>query len=439
MEGPTTVSALIHAATMVKAGVYLVARIYPVYVHSSEILGVHPLTVVAYVGGITAAFAGLLAVINNDIKGVLAYSTISHLGILMLALGVHAYTGALLHLLNHAFFKAELFLVSGCVLHAVHDVRDLHKLGGLKEKMKTTWILALLGAFAISGLPPYVVGGFWSKEEVLLGVNATGDPILLVLGIIAAVTGALYIFRWFFLIFSREPRSEEAKHAHEMPLVMTIPVAILAIGSILWGIPILIEGKIVPIGLVFVEKVVGVEHDATVHAMAIGESGVISHVLLAVLTISIGLLGAVLMAYTYHLGKIDFSKYPVLIKIQKWFQQGTFIDRAYDAFVDYVFARGISKGLAWFDSKVVDGIFESFHVLGAKISAAMAWFDLKVIDRIVEGFRPSFKAIGRTFGKIQTGHISDYMILFGIGLTLLSAIFVLYWFGWLSLAYLVPS
>ena len=433
MEGPTTVSALIHAATMVKAGVFLVARFYPLYEHSTPVWGLHPLTAVAYVGGLTAAFAGLVAVINNDVKGVLAYSTISHLGLLLLALGVGAYGAALFHLLNHAFFKAELFLVSGCVLHATHDLRDLHKLGGLRSKMRFTWWLALFGSLAISGVPPF--GGFWSKDEILAGVSATGDIYLFILGFIAAIAGTLYIFRWFFLIFHGEPKSDEARHAHEMPYVMTIPVAILAGGALLWGIPISMWK---PFGLAFVEKVAPASH-ATVHAMAEAAHGLLSHGMIALLTVVFFGINFGLMYYIYYLGRVDFSKYPGLLRVQGWFQQGTFIDRAYDYFV----YRAFGTGLAWLATKIdagVDFIFESFHDVGAVLARFIAdKIDVGVVDRFVEGFRPAFRGLGKFLSKLQSGHINYYMLVFGIGLMILMGILVSYWFGVFSLAMLLPS
>ncbi|NIQ05434.1 MAG: NADH-quinone oxidoreductase subunit L, partial [Candidatus Korarchaeota archaeon] len=230
MQGPTTVSALIHAATMVKAGVFLVARFYPLFQHA----GFPVLKVVAYVGGITSAFAGLVAVWKTDIKRVLGYSTISHLGFMFLALGVGAYTAGLFHLINHAIFKALLFLASGCVLHGVHEIRDMTKLGGLWEKMRVTRWLGVVGALAISGIPPF--NGFWSKEAVLTAVNESGDPLLFFLGIVAAMTSAFYIWRWIFLIFGGESRSKEAEEAHEVSLIMTVPVAALATGAIISGL-----------------------------------------------------------------------------------------------------------------------------------------------------------------------------------------------------------
>ncbi len=441
MEGPTTVSALIHAATMVKAGVFLVARIYPVFENASPLWGVHPLTVVAYIGGITAAFAGLVAIINNDIKGVLAYSTISHLGLLMLALGtgIHsdtAFTAALLHLLNHAFFKAELFLVSGCVLHATHDIRDLHKLGGIKDRMKFTMWLAIFGSLAISGIAPF--GGFWSKDEILASVSATGDWVLFILGFIAAIAGALYIFRWFFLIFFGEPRSEEAKHAHEMPFVMTIPVAILAAGALLWGIPMKYEGAWKPIGLILVEKVTSAPH-ATIHTLAESSHGLLSHTLIAALTLGLGILNIALMAYIYYIKRVDFSKYPALMKIQKVFQEGTFIDVAYDKFAYYVFGIGLSRICAWIDKNIIDRFYEGFYNFGTCLASLMAKIDLRGVDRIVEGFRPAFRKLSRLLGRIQTGHINHYMAVFGVGLILLMGILTMYWFGILSLTFLLPG
>ena len=442
MEGPTTVSALIHAATMVKAGVYIVARLYPVYLNADPIYGFHPLEIVAYVGGFTAAFAGLVAVINNDIKGVLAYSTISHLGLLFFALGLGAhpdlallaFLAAMLHLLNHAFFKAELFLVSGCILHATHDMRDIHKLGGLRERMKITMWLGLLGSLAIAGIFPF--GGFWSKDEILIGASLTGNTILFILALIAALTGSLYIFRWFFIMFWGSPRSKEAEHAHEMPKIMTIPVGILAIGALLWGIPTL---AFKPIGLIFVEAAMHhVSMDYGIHEMHAHHS---SHgYLLMFSTLGVAILLALLMYYVYGKVRYDFSKYPILVKIQGLFQQGTFIDKAYDKFVYYLFGRGLSKLCAWIDAKFDKYFIESWHPLGAKLSKLVAEkVDIRFIDRIVEGFRPAFRALGRALGRIQTGHIGHYMALFGIGIAMLLTIFVMYWFGIVSLAFLLPK
>ncbi len=424
MEGPTTVSALIHAATMVKAGVFLVARFYPLYQHAVAIGGVEPLMFVAYIGGLTAAFAGVMAVINNDVKGVLAYSTISHLGLLMLALGVGAYSAALFHLLNHAFFKAGLFLVAGSVLHATHDIRDLHKLGGLKEKMKWTMMLAFIGGWAIAGFP--ISGGFWSKDEILIGTAAIGDPILFVLGFIAAITGAAYIFRWISLMFYGKPKSEGASHAHEASLIMLIPTAILVVGAILWGIPIPYEGKLIPIGLILVE---GVAHpmQQIVHIMAPVEGSLlIPKEAIMIITVGTGFALAGLMFYIYAIKGMDFSKYKTLIKIQNLFQQGTIVDVAYDKFAYSVFGVGIAKGLAWFDRKVVDMFYEKMghDVFGKLIASLMATFDVRAVDRLYENVPNAMRKLGGIFAKMQTGHTNTYIVIFVIGMIFIMCLFI---------------
>ena len=401
MEGPTTVSALIHAATMVKAGVFLVARFYPLYQNAMAVAGIEPLVFVAYIGGITAAFAGILAVINNDVKGVLAYSTISHLGLLMLALGVGAYAAALFHLLNHAFFKAGLFLVAGSVLHVTHDMRDLHKLGGLKDKMKKTMLLAFIGGWAIAGFP--LSGGFWSKDEILIGTAATRDPILFVLGFIAAIASSAYIFRWISLMFFGEPKSDEAKHAHESNLIILVPTAILVVGAILWGIPIPYEGKLIPIGLILAESAAHISPSVHILAEATAGSLLLPKELIMGITVATGFVLAGLMIYIYAIKGVDFSKYKGLIKVQNLFQQGTVIDVFYDKVADVVF--------------------------GKLIAALTAKFDVKAVDRIYEGLPNAMKRLGGAFAKMQSGHINTYMIIFVVGLIFVIGLFLMEFLG----------
>src|SRR5690606_3021559 len=193
MEGPTPVSALIHAATMVAAGVYLVAVMYPLYLASNIAL-----MVVAVVGAFTAIYAATIGLVQNDIKQVLAYSTISQLGYMMLAMGVVGYTAGIFHLFTHAFFKALLFLAAGSVIHAVHT-QNIKKMGGLGKKMKVTSLAFLIGALAISGFP--LLSGFFSKEEIIGAVWADGQYGLFVVALAAAFLTSLYMFRLFFLVF----------------------------------------------------------------------------------------------------------------------------------------------------------------------------------------------------------------------------------------------
>lgn len=236
MEGPTPVSALIHAATMVAAGVFLIARVYPLMSADLPLdVPVHALTVVAFVGAITALMGALIAVAQNDIKRVLAYSTVSQLGYMMLALGVGSWTAAIFHLLTHAFFKALLFLGAGSVIHAAHHEQDIHSLGGLAPKMKITFATFALGMMALAGVP-FLFSGFWSKEAILHAAHAWDvSHVPLYAGLAAVVLTAFYMTRLVAETFFGRARSDAAAHAHESPAVMTVPLALLAVCAVLLG------------------------------------------------------------------------------------------------------------------------------------------------------------------------------------------------------------
>ncbi|MEW9671180.1 NADH-quinone oxidoreductase subunit L [Ammoniphilus sp. 3BR4] len=227
MEGPTPVSALIHAATMVAAGVYLVATMFPLYQASADAS-----LVVAYIGGFTAIFAASIGLTQRDIKRVLAYSTVSQLGYMMLALGmasVAGYVAGTFHLMTHAFFKALLFLAAGSVIHAVHT-QDIFEMGGLFSKMKVTGTVFLIGCLAIAGIFPFA--GYWSKEEILGAVYNEGHYGLFVIALTAAFFTAFYMFRLFFVTFMGKAQNS---HAHESPLVMTVPMMLLALLAVAAG------------------------------------------------------------------------------------------------------------------------------------------------------------------------------------------------------------
>lgn len=230
MEGPTPISALIHAATMVAAGVYLVARTYDIFLAAPAAL-----EVVAYIGAFTALFAATIAVAQNDIKRVLAYSTVSQLGYMMLALGMGSELGmaaAIFHLFTHAFFKALLFLGAGSVIHMSHK-QDVQDLGGLFGKMKVTAVTFAIGALALSGLFP--LAGFWSKDAILSETLHQGRPLLFAVGLVAAFFTAFYMTRLYALIFLGKSRTEEAGRAHESPAVMTLPLIVLAVLAVAAG------------------------------------------------------------------------------------------------------------------------------------------------------------------------------------------------------------
>ena len=237
MEGPTPVSALIHAATMVAAGVFLVARVYPLMSADALLAGVpvHALTVVAFIGAITALLGALIACAQTDIKRVLAFSTVSQLGYMMLALGVGSWTAAIFHLLTHAFFKALLFLGAGSVIHAAHHEQDIRLLGGLRAKMKITFATFAIGMMALSGVP-FLFSGFWSKEAILHAAREWNVSHLpLYAGLAAVVLTAFYMTRLMAETFFGQPRSTNAAHAHENSAVMTVPLIILAACAVLLG------------------------------------------------------------------------------------------------------------------------------------------------------------------------------------------------------------
>jgi len=229
MAGPTPVSALIHAATMVTAGIYMITRTNIFYTHS-EIAQ----TVVAIIGISTALLAATIAIKQNDIKKVLAYSTVSQLGYMFLGLGVGAYSGAVFHVITHAFFKALLFLAAGSVIHAMHHEQDIRKMGGLKSKLPITHITFLIGCIAIAGVPPF--SGFFSKDEILAAAYAK-NPIYWFLGLVGAAMTAFYMFRLYATTFLGQFRGTEAQasHLHESPVSMTIPLIILAVLSAVGG------------------------------------------------------------------------------------------------------------------------------------------------------------------------------------------------------------
>ena len=231
MEGPTPVSALIHAATMVTAGAYLVARCHKLFE-----MAPYGLEVVAWVGTITAIFAASIGLVQTDIKRVLAYSTISQLGYMFAGVGVGAYAAGIFHLVTHAFFKALLFLGAGSVIHGLGGEQDLRKMGGLAPRMMTTTVTFLVGAFGLAGVPP--LAGFFSKDEILGAAFYAGHKVMWALLVAGAFMTAFYIFRLVFLAFFGGPRmpKETAHHIHESPLVMTLPLIVLAVLTVVAGL-----------------------------------------------------------------------------------------------------------------------------------------------------------------------------------------------------------
>ena len=407
MEGPTPVSALIHAATMVAAGVYMVGRLYPLFAlqgfeHNPA------LTVVAWIGGFTAFLAATIAVAQDDIKRVLAYSTISQLGYMLMGLGVGGFTAGLFHLVTHAFFKALLFLGSGSVIHAVHH-NDMKRMGGLKDYMPVTFWTYLIGMGALAGVPP--LAGFWSKDEILAAAFHH-DKALFALGVVTAFLTAFYMTRQIGLVFFGELRCGHA-HPHESPPMMTVPLMVLAffaatVGFI--GIP----------GANLFERLV--HYEAAPHhgfnPLVMGLS-----VLAALLGIGAGYRLYIATPIKTPQEEPLRERLGVLYNFlaNKWFLDW------YDPVKPqpgYYVAKGVI-GLAilwrWFDLHIIDGIVNAIGYATAYIFAtAYRWFDLYIVDGLVNfvGWLTGF--VGNLLRRIQTGLVQHYMFLVVTGLAALA-------------------
>lgn len=425
MEGPTTVSALIHAATMVKAGVYLVARSMPLFVQAPE-----NLLIIATIGGFTAFLAATMALVNNDIKRVLAYSTISQLGYMFLGLGVGGftyalvheaagYTAGLLHLMNHAFFKALLFLGAGSVIHSVHT-NDLRQMGGLRAFMPITAGTMLIAALAIAGVPPF--SGFWSKDELLAAVFAAAEhePWFFVLGVLAlavAFMTAFYMFRLWFLAFAGKPRYDLHHHKpHESPALMTVPLMLLAIPAALSGLTLLLG---------FADLIYyGEPH----HLSALK---ILKHIFTSPLAyLSVGLaLGAIGLAYALYLRNWGVALPQPLTQIKKGIYR--LLEQKY--YLDWLFveiiAGRVTVGLAWaierFDSLIIDGAVN----LAAKLAALYGWgmdlFDRAWVDGAVNGFAQLLRFLGQALRRTVTGLVSDYASWVVAGVVILMIFYVI--------------
>lgn len=416
MEGPTPVSAMIHAATMVSAGVYAVIRMFPLLTAGFEGHGLTPeMTFVAFIGTFTAIFAATIAVAQNDIKRVLAYSTISQLGFMIAALGIGAYVAAVFHLITHAFFKALLFLGSGSVIHGMehgvlhtgnHDVdpQDMFNMGGLRKKMPITFWTFLIGGFALSGFP-LVTAGFWSKDEILADAWGHGHLAVFITLALAAFLTAFYTMRQITLTFLGEPRTKEAEHAQETPWTMTVPLMILSVFAIGYGwvgipehFPLL--GGLVPNW--FHEFVGGTlaEHPEAV------EFNIVP--LLTSLLVALGGLTAGYYAYrNVNSAAEDKLQFPVLKN--KWY---------FDEIYNVVFIKPalwfsevfVSK---WMDKGFIDGILHIFGpATGGVGSAIRNYFDVPVINRFFgDGSADATWWVGKNLRPIQTGRIQQYLIL----------------------------
>lgn len=438
MEGPTPVSAMIHAATMVSAGVYLALRIFPLATMGWEAGA--PITpamnAMATIGAFTALFAATIAVAQNDIKRVLAYSTISQLGYMIAALGVGAYVAAAFHLLTHAFFKALLFLGSGSVIHGMEhgvlhtgnheiDPQDMRNMGGLRDKMPLTFWTFTIGGLALSGLP-LVTAGFWSKDEILSGAFSSGHPVVFWVLVLSALLTAFYTARQITLTFLGKPRTAEAEHAHETGRTMTTPLMILAVFAVAagwFGIPHTFPGLGAFIPNLF-EEFVG----PMVHAEGEAVEAAVSYLpLLMSVLVSLG--GLALGYYTYRGYTSREAPDPTRRVTGGWYwnllQNRYKVDQLYDVafvktghWVSDVMTNKIDKdGIDKFIEFVAKGVWN----LGGIIRH---WFDVKVVNWLADHLGIGLRAGSRELRHMQTGRVQQYLLLTVLVAFVVGAVFL---------------
>jgi NADH-quinone oxidoreductase subunit L len=390
MEGPTPVSALIHAATMVTAGVYLMTRLSPLF----EFAAGYASWIVAVVGAVTALFAATIAVAQNDIKRVLAYSTVSQLGYMFLAVGSGAYVAAIFHMVTHAFFKALLFLGSGSVIHGMHHEQDMRRMGALRALMPVTAATFIVGWLAIAGVPPF--SGFWSKDEILLFAAAKNE-LLYAIGLVTAVLTAYYMTRQVIMVFFGETRWHDAHEEHgahgdftphESPKVMLAPLVVLA-------------GLAIVGGVIQLPRMFGIPEGAAhrledwlepaMEDVSIKKTSAYEHKqILAVVAIACAIAGIAAAIAVY--AKRRFRAIEPQLLADGW---------------------GVDRAISWFMGKPGRQIFEG-----------VATYDAKVVDGAVNGTGTLVQAVGGVVRKVQTGNLRNYAAGLGVGVVLLLAWFV---------------
>jgi NADH-quinone oxidoreductase subunit L len=414
MEGPTPVSALIHAATMVTAGVYMIARSSALYV-----LTPHVSSVVAFVGALTAILAATIALTQNDIKRVLAYSTVSQLGYMFLALGVGAYWVAVFHLFTHAFFKALLFLGSGSVIHAVGGEQDMRRMGGLKDKIPITHWTMFVGSVAIAGIPG--LAGFFSKDEILWQAYSSpqGNMLLYAIGICTAFMTAFYMWRLMNMTFYGKSRMtpEVAAHVHESPASMTAPLVLLAIGSVLAGW--LGTPKIWNLPEAFRKFETWLEPafaSAAVEAAKEGEHSASMEWILAGLSVALAIIGISIARWFYHhKPEIPDTLEKKLKPLHNLSYNKWYVDEVYD----FLFVNGLGKGggrvLGAFDRNVVDGGVNGAGWLTRFSARLSMWWDTWIVDGAVRLSSFLVKMLSYPVCILQTGRVQAYAFFVVVG------------------------
>jgi NADH-quinone oxidoreductase subunit L len=415
MEGPTPVSALIHAATMVTAGVYMVARSSALFQ-----LTPHTSTIVAVVGAFTAILAASIALVQNDIKRVLAYSTVSQLGYMFLAAGVGAYWVAVFHLFTHAFFKALLFLCSGSVIHAMGGEQDMRFMGALKKKIPVTHWTMWVGSVAIAGIPG--LAGFFSKDEILWQAYSSplGSKALYAVGLTTAAMTAFYMWRLMNMTFYGKSRvkPEVEAHIHESPKSMTVPLTLLAMGSVLagwlgtpklWNLPEAFRTFETWLEPVFASGAHEVAHEAAGHDTSM-------EWLLMALSVGIAVIAIGIARYLYHMRpeipeSIERSFKPLHgVLYNKWY-----VDEVYD----FLFINGLGKGggrlLGAFDRNVVDGGVNGAGWLTRFSSLVSIWWDTWIVDGLVRFTSFFVKMLSYPVCILQTGRVQAYALFMVVG------------------------
>ena len=398
MEGPTPVSALIHAATMVTAGIYMLARMYPIVSASSDAM-----FVIALIGAITAFMAGTIALTQFDIKRVIAYSTVSHLGFMAFAIGVGAWVAAIFHLMTHAFFKGLLFLGSGSVIHGMHEEQDMRQMGGLRKYMPTTtWTFAIAAA---SNAGIFFLAGFWSKDEILVGGWLHEDYILTIIMFGAAFFSSLYIFRALFLTFWGEERFDpDEVHPHESPSIMTVPLMILAVGAVgagFVGIPPE-DGWIHD----FLEPAFTVEeHGEEAAASAIGlfqegEEHAEEHHVSTAMIVTFGVLSTILAVGGGVIAFLAYVRKHPAFDPHMWAERaGPVYQLLYNKYyLDELYERVIIHPLYWLSENILWKIV-----------------DIEIIDGIVNGVATTVDYSSSQLRKVQTGFVANYALAIAIG------------------------
>jgi NADH-quinone oxidoreductase subunit L len=422
MEGPTPVSALIHAATMVTAGVYMVARSAAIYSHAPKAM-----LVVAVIGALTAIMAASIGLVQNDIKRVLAYSTVSQLGYMFLACGVGAFTAGVFHLMTHAFFKALLFLGSGSVIHGMSGEQDMRRMGGLKAKMPWTHRTMLVGCVAIAGIPP--LAGFFSKDEILWSAFKIGGygRVVWGIGFVVAALTAFYMFRLYHMTFSGAFRGtdEQASHVHESPRSMILPLQVLAAGSIvagLVGIPHVI-GHLIHVGNAFehfLEPVMEPARAALLEVHAAAAPGAAMEWLLMGLSVAVGVLGIFVATRLFKDRGARPDPLEAVPALHRTLYNKYWVDELYDR----LFVRGVAIGggnvLFASDRYLVDGgdgeVRPGLGVNGlawltrdAVAAFSNAW-DRYVVDGLVNFTAAVLDNLSYLFRAVQTGRVQQYAI-----------------------------